>query len=129
MNPSEYWASRFEARMPGSSCLTRLHFRSGIHFVSGFLPTRPRGACSCLQLVVAFRRPHSGLSPPSSSSCPTHFRSPFGLPTPCPPPQPCSVLIPGFEVTNSETAGFLVRFREFFHCQRGHIGSRIVSQN
>lgn len=33
------------------------------------------------------------------------FRSPFGLPSPAPPPQPCSVLIPGFEVTNSETAG------------------------
>src|SRR5664279_2949439 len=75
MNPSEYWALRSKARMPGSSCLTRLHFRSGIHFVSGFLPTRPRGACSCLQLVVAFRRPHSGLSPPSSSSCPTHHDS------------------------------------------------------
>ncbi len=27
---------------------------------------------SCFQPVVAFRGPHSGLSPPSSSSCPTH---------------------------------------------------------
>jgi hypothetical protein len=75
MNPSEYGALCFQAHRPGSSCLTRLHFRSGIRFVSGFLPTRPRGPCSCLQLVVAFRRPHSGLSPPSSSPCPTHLRS------------------------------------------------------
>ena len=28
-----------------------------------------------------------------------------GLPPPCPPPQPCSVLFPRYEVTNSETAG------------------------
>ena len=42
MNPSENWASCFEAHKPGSSCLTRLHFRSGIHFVSNFLPTEPR---------------------------------------------------------------------------------------
>ena len=43
MNPSENWASCFEAHKPGSSCLTRFHFRSGIHFVSNFLPTEPRG--------------------------------------------------------------------------------------
>ena len=36
-------------------------------------PHRTSRSCSCLQLVVAFRRPHSGLPPPSSSSCPTHF--------------------------------------------------------
>ena len=29
----------------------------------GFLPTRPRGLCSCLRLVVASRCPHKGLSP------------------------------------------------------------------
>ena len=33
------------------------------------------------------------------------FRSTYGLPPPWPPPPPCSVLIPRFEVTNSETAG------------------------
>ena len=84
MNPSEYGALCFRAHKPGSSCLTRLHLRSGIRFVSGFLSTRPHGPCSCLQLVVAFRRPHSGLSPPSSSPCPTHsafatLRPPQGM--------------------------------------------------
>ncbi len=34
---------------------------------SGFLPTRPRGSCSCLRLVVAFGRPHKGLSPSSEA--------------------------------------------------------------
>ena len=47
-----------------------LSFRNPFRFQ--LPPQRTSRSCSCLQLVVTFRRPHSGLSPPSSSSCPTH---------------------------------------------------------
>jgi hypothetical protein len=52
--PSKYSALCSEAPRSGSSCLTRLHLRSGIRCVSGLLPTGPHGPCSCLQLVLAF---------------------------------------------------------------------------
>ena len=48
-------------------------------------PHRTSRSRSCFQLVVAFRRPHSGLPSPSSSSCPTHAIPAFGLHRPAEP--------------------------------------------
>jgi hypothetical protein len=42
---------------------------------------------------------------------PVALRAPSTMPA----PQPCSVLIPCFEVTNSETAGLIYRFNVFNH--------------
>ncbi len=53
----KYWALCFQAHKPGSSCPARLRLGSGIQYVSSFLPTGPRDSRSCLQLVVASRRP------------------------------------------------------------------------
>jgi hypothetical protein len=46
----------------------------------------------------------SCFEPPGAGMVPVALRAPYTIPA----PQPCSVLIPRFEVTNSETAGLLV---------------------
>jgi hypothetical protein len=53
-----------------------LHFRSVLQHASGFLPTRPRGACSCHRLAVATNSLRRGLSPPIQGPCLAHKGGP-----------------------------------------------------